>query len=298
MAEGLQRAKTDFANKTKAFEDFREENLQKAAIAFLALTPKDVKQLTVAFMTMDKKGNKDSVVSLDEFFSYCDVERTPIAESIFFFIDGQFSGENMTLGIFLRSVCAFCMFGATELVTWAFTTVATNIVAKAEALHDAPVAGRAGSRGFDRRRNRSVYWEEAVPWASLDSRDPASGKLSVKAFSQLLYGIHPITSALALTVKRSVAKAESMAVGGDLRLFQFRLIVADFPTLLSPIFLLQTRMRQQFLGEGWWATKRQTFVDAREVVNSQFAIEHRVAANTRAELRMKAKKGGADSPAK
>ena len=68
-------------------------------------------------------------------------------------------------------------------------------------------------------------------------------------------------------------------------LFQFRQIVADYPTVLSPVFMLQTYMRQKFLGESWWATKRQLFHDAREVVKEQFGSKAKSASALIAALR-------------
>lgn len=263
----------------------------KAAIDFLGLKEGDVTALKSAYNRMDASiiggGNQDGEVDLSEFFRYCDVDRTPLADSIFFFLDGHFSGEVLSFGTFLRTVCSFCMFGSKELVNWTFSVVATNVVAKAEGLHDPPQPGRAGARGIDRKRNRSVYWEEAVAWSNIQARDAASGRISVQAFAQLLYSIHPRTSALAMTVKRAVTKANEMAVGGDLRLFQFKSLCSEFPTLLSPIFLLQTRMRQRFMGESWWATKRQLFSDARDIVKEQLSIETRLALLRREEERAK-----------
>lgn len=200
-------------------------------------------------------------------------------------MDGTFK-EIITFGTFLRTVCTFCMFGAKEMVTWVFSVVASNVVQKAEAMHDAPRAGRAGAKGIDRRRNRSVYWEGAVAWSGLTTSD-SQGKISVKAFEQLLYTIHPPTSAMAMTVKRAIEKAKESAVADMIRLYQFRQIVTDFPTLLSPLFLLQTYMRQKFLGEAWWGTKRQLFADAREVVKEQFVIETRMKLLAREEDRAK-----------
>ncbi len=265
-------AKAEYAKKREEADATREANLAQAAIDFMGLKEADVASLRAAYDDMDHNGNGS--VEITEFFKFMQLERTSLADSIFFFMDGSFV-ETLTFGAFLRTVCTFCMFGAKEMVTWVFSVVAANLVGKAEAMTGVPKPGRAGARGVDRRRNRSVYWEQAVAWSGLKTSD-TQGKISTAAFNQLMYSIHPPTSAMALTAKRAIARAAKMSVANDLRLFQFRQVVADYPMLLSPIFLLQTSMRQRFLGERWWATKRQLFSDAREVVKEQFALETRM----------------------
>lgn len=283
LQEGLAMAKADFVKKQEEAEATKEENLARAAIEFMGLKPPDVALLRNIFEEMDKNGNGS--LELAEFFKSVGVERTPIADSIFFFLDGSFN-DKLTFASFLRTVCTFCMFGAKEMVTWCFSIVASNIIKKAEALHDPPKPGRAGARGIDRRRNRSIYWENAVAWSGLSTSD-TQGKISVQAFAQLMYTIHAPTSAMALTAKRAIVRAEKMAVGGFMRLFQFRQLCSDYPTLLSPIFLLQTFMRQKFLGESWWASKRQLFSDARDVVKEAITIETRMKMLAREEEKIK-----------
>ena len=113
-----------------------------------------------------------------------------------------------------------------------------------------------------------------MAWSGLKTSD-TQGKISTLAFRQLLYNIHPPTSAMVTTVKVAIARAEKLCVGGQMRLFQFRQIVSEYPTLISPIFLMQTYMRQKFLGEDWWAEKRELFESAREIVQQQLSVEVR-----------------------
>ena len=109
-----------------------------------------------------------------------------LRDLLFHFTDSGYSPV-ITFGTFLRTVCTFCMFGAKEMVTWVFSVVASNIVQKAEALQEPPKPGRAGARGVDRRRNRSVYWENAVAWSGLGtSASDTQGKITVAAFAQLM----------------------------------------------------------------------------------------------------------------
>lgn len=167
------------------------------------------------------------------------------------------------------------MFGAQEVVTWTFTIVAANVVSLAESQRGAlPSAGRCGARGFDRKRNNSIYWPDAVNWIDMPA-DESQDRITVQAFSQLLYTLHAPSSVLAITVKRAILHAEKMAVQGWLRLSQFRQLVTDYPTLLSPVFLLQTAMRTKLLGEEWWADKRQVFKDARDLVSHEVLLDQR-----------------------
>lgn len=285
LLEGLAMAKAEMARKRKEQETDKEQSLARAAIDFMGLKDKDVEKLRKAFAAMDT--NDSGSLDLTEFFKYIGVERTPFTDSVFFFLDGNFT-SSITFGTFLRTVCTFCMFGAKELVVWVFAVVSANIVQKAEQLHHPhlTVAGHAGAKGVDRRRNRSVYWEGAVSWSGLEASD-TQGKMSVKAFETLLQTLHSPTSAMAQTVRRAVEKAKQVSVGDNLRLFQFRQLVADFPTLLSPVFLLQTAMRQKLMGEAWWGARRQLFADARNVVKEQYAIETRMKLLAREEERAK-----------
>jgi hypothetical protein len=282
--DALHKAKVEFAQQKATEAEQKEDKLAAAAIEFMGIPADDVADLKKAFELMDT--DRSGTVDLPEFFAFVDIERTPIAESIFFFLDASFN-ETISWGTFLRTVCTFAMFGAKEMITWVFSVVAANTVGRAEKLHPLPVAGRAGARGID-SRNRSVYWEDAVAWSGITTSD-TQGKISTVSFKQLLYNIHPPTSAFVTTVKRAIAKAEKLSVGGQMRLFQFRQIVAEFPTLLSPIFLMQSRMRDKFLGEEWWDEKRELFVKAREIVQSQLAIETRQKLNAREAARASAK---------
>ena len=81
--------------------------------------------------------------------------------------------------------------------------------------------------------------------------------------------MHPPTSSLAITVGRAIEKCKTLAQLGGLRLFQFRQITEEYPTLLAPLFLMQTQMRIKLLGQDWWASKRQIFKDARDLVQEE-----------------------------
>lgn len=191
-----------------------------------------------------------------------DVERSPVSDALWFIIDPNFDGQ-LTVPLYLRAVVTFCMFGADDVVKFAYCVVTQNTLALVErVLGTTPVPGKAGARGIDRVRNKSVYWKDAVPWQSLEDAKASSDRLSVRQFCQLLYSLHAPTSALATTVKASIGKANSIAVLGSLRLFQFRQIVTDYPTLLAPIFQLQSSMRTKLLGEEWWSSKREVFTQA------------------------------------
>ena len=177
--------------------------------------------------------------------------------------------DDLTFSTFLRTVVTFCMFSAEDMVGWMFNVVATNVIALAEkSAGPPPPAGRAGARGVDRARNKSVYWKDAVAWQGLSTAD-SSDRISVQAFSNLLYSMHPPTSSLAITVGRAIEKCTKLAVLGGLRLFQFRQITEEYPTLLAPVFLMQTAMRTKLLGQQWWADKRQIFKDARDLVQDE-----------------------------
>jgi hypothetical protein len=282
--DALHKAKVEYAQQKATEAEQKEDKLAAAAIEFMGIPEDDVADLKKAFELMDT--DRSGSVDLPEFFAFVDIERTPIAESIFFFLDASFN-ETISWGTFLRTVCTFAMFGAKEMITWVFSVVAANTVGRAEKLHPLPVDGRAGARGID-SRNRSVYWEDAVAWSGITTSD-TQGKISTVSFKQLLYNIHPPTSAFVTTVKRAISKAEKLSVGGQMRLFQFRQIVAEFPTLLSPIFLMQSRMRDKFLGEEWWDEKRELFVKAREIVQQQLAVETRQKLSAREAARANAK---------
>ena len=176
----------------------------------------------------------------------------------------------ITVPIFLRTAVTFCMFAADDLVKFVFAVVTQNILAHVErSLDKVPVVGKAGARGIDRLRNKSVYWTDAVPWTDVDTTKGSADRISVRAFCNLLFTLHAPTSALATTVKQAINKAHSIAMLGTLRLFQFRQIATEFPTLLSPVFQLQSSMRTKLLGEDWWASKRQIFADARAQVQNE-----------------------------
>ena len=102
------------------------------------------------------------------------------------------------------------MFGSKEMVTWIFSVVAANTVGKAEAkialANVGKAAPRPGASGID-RKNKAVYWDDAVAWSGLKTSD-TQGKISTLAFRQLLYNIHPPTSAMVTTVKVAIARAE------------------------------------------------------------------------------------------
>ena len=120
----------------------------------------------------------------------------------------------------MRTVVTFCMFSAQDLVTWIFTVVARNTVRLAEEKLGVPAQGKAGFRGIDRKRNKSVYWAGARPWQGLLTSD-STDRISVEAFSLLLYTMHSPTSSLAF-VDRSVLPV------------QYTCAAVVFPTLTSP----------------------------------------------------------------
>jgi hypothetical protein len=282
--EALQQARNAYALKRSEEAAAKEGKLAAAAIEFMGIAQKDVDELQEAYNEMD--ADLSGAVDLNEFFAYIKRDRTPIAESIFYFLDASFN-DQISFGTFLRTVCTFCMFGAKDVVTWIFSVVAANTVGKAESLHaQPPLPGRAGAKGQD-QRNKSVYWKDAVAWSGLKTSD-TQGKISTEAFRQLLYNIHPPTSTMVTTVKRAIARADKLCVGGQMRLFQFRQVSSEFPTLLSPIFLMQMDMRAKFLGEDWWAEKRELFESARGIVQGQMALETREKMRLRDEERKRA----------
>ena len=102
--------------------------------------------------------DKSGAVDMPEFFKFVGIERTPIADSVFYFLDANFN-EQITFGTFLRTACTFCMFGSKEMVTWVFSVVAANTVGKAEAkialANIGMAAARPGASGID-RKNKAV----------------------------------------------------------------------------------------------------------------------------------------------
>jgi hypothetical protein len=182
------------------------------------------------------------------------------------------------------------MFSSQDLVTWVFCMVATNVISTAEKNIGPPAApGRAGARGVDRARNKSVYWPEALSWQLMNIKDTGD-RISLQSFANLLYTLHPPTSALSTTVRRAVVSSEKVAVLGALRLFQFRTVMNDYPTLLAPIFLVQAAMRAKLLGEAWWADKRQIFRDARELVKEENMLQLRFKVMAKQQEQAKKKK--------
>ena len=282
--EALAVAKAAYAQKKSDELAAREQKMADAAVEFMGIPAEELEELKSVYNEMDE--DRSGAVDMGEFFKFVEITRTPIADSIFYFLDANFN-EQISFGTFLRTACTFCMFGSKEMVTWVFSIVAANTVGKAETrialanVGKPPAPGPQGVSNFDPkrpgawgidRRNAAVYWDDAVAWSGLQTSD-TQGKISTLAFRQLLYNIHPPTSAMATTVKVAIARSEKLCIGGQMRLFQFRQLVAEFPTLLSPIFLMQSYMRKKFLGEDWWAEKRELFDQAREIVQGQIAAE-------------------------
>lgn len=265
----------------------REVATSETAIDFLGLIATDVQQLINRYHAMDaahvalmRKAKRDKAppppqlrVTLEQWYRSIDVDRSPVADALWFIIDPNFDGR-LNVPLFLRTVVTFNMFGSDDIVKFVFCVVTQNVLAQVErVLGKVPAPGKAGARGVDRVRNNSVYWKEAVPWVTTEDAKADSNRISVRQFCQLLFTLHAPTSALATTVKAAINRAHSVATLGMLRLFQFRKIVTEYPTLLAPVFQLQNSMQDKLLGQDWWASKRQLFTDARLQVQNESDLE-------------------------
>lgn len=291
LLAGWEDAKRILARKENRFVEEREKHLEDESIKFLGLTSYDLAKLHEAYLKIHPnpkpllkrhqqllKEGKDVTemrveIPLERMYIYFDVDPSAVTDSIFYFLDPDFKGV-LTFPTFLRSLTAFCMFGKEDIITWAFAVVARNVIARAEAFRDVS-DGQGGLIGLDRKTNAKVYWEGAGLWRNLKPSISVD-HITVEGFSHLLYSLHAPTSALSLTVRRAITQAESIAVRGHLRLFQFQNINVDFPTLLSPLFLVQASLRQNFLGHSWWAQKRQIYKDARALVREQDTLNSRI----------------------
>ena len=74
--------------------------MANAAIEFMGIPPEELEELKKTFNEMDS--DRSGFVDMTEFFTFVQIQRTPIADSIFYFLDANFN-EQITFGTFLRT---------------------------------------------------------------------------------------------------------------------------------------------------------------------------------------------------
>jgi hypothetical protein len=272
-------AKAALLRRRKAVSGEKEEALAHAAIDFLGLKQGDVRKLTRIFESLDLR--KKGYLHMREFWPFFEVyktDRSPILDSIFYFLDPAFK-DHLNFGGFLRSISSFCMFGADEMLNFAFNTVSLNLVVKAEdgAAEFRDPNFRPGLSGINRNNNKPSFWDDAKKWNTLAEEageDKEDIHMTIDQFCNLAYNIHLPTSAVVGSVKMALKNARLLAEKADppntLTIDEFKRVISVFPAFMQPLYQLQTRIRQKIMGEGWWAKKRQTFADARSIIREQF----------------------------
>ena len=123
----------------------------------------------------------------------------------------------------------------------------------------------------------------------------AVGGMTLRAFANALYHLHAPGSVHAAAVVGAVRLAESIASGrggmgahsatgaaaapGALARYlspsDVRALFTSSPALLSPLLLLQARLRRALHGEAWWAARRQLLAEARALLRSRFETSSR-----------------------
>lgn len=313
-AKQLHAAKKDLKRRKMQLERNKEESMLETAVDFLGLSKRDVADLKVQFKAIDIK--RRGVLKVKDFFAFsgcvtlaraqlsvltvasvaltrvglfsarCRIDRSPLLDALFYFMDAEFDGR-ITFPIFVRTVCTFCMFGSQELVAWVYTVVASNLTSTAEAADPMyhKKSYKPGVHGFDPQRRLSVYWHDVVKWHGMEQ---PPGAMTLQAFNNLMYYLHSPTGTVRAAIKRSLMYAKDICkVEGVVSASEFTKIVTAFPSLLAPLFMTQTVMRQRFMGEAWWGEKRQLFADARDVIREQFANAARMAQLRREEAAAK-----------
>lgn len=285
MGAAIEEAARDVKRRERQLEKDHANDLMYSAIDFLGLKSEDVAGLRVAFNAMDLK--RRGAVRLKRFFAYAGVERSPVFDAIFYFMDASFDGK-VDFGTFLRTVCTFCMFGAGDMTAWVYSVVAANATALAEK-GDAMYRKKRykpGRAGFDLATREAVYWEGVVKFSGLPDEARTRGSMTLAAFTALLHHIHTPTGGATIAVKRAVERAGQMVNDvGILSPEDFRAIAAELPAILSPLFIAQTELRAAFMGEDWWGAKRQLFADARALLREQYEFSARMVLLAREEAR-------------
>ena len=129
MGVQIREAQADVDRRKAQLKKEHEQDQMAAAIDFLLLKDDDVRVLKRAWRSMDTK--RRGYVRVADFFAACDITRSPLADAIFYFTDAEFKGK-IDFGTFLRTVATFCMFGASDMLAWAYTVVGANLIAAAE----------------------------------------------------------------------------------------------------------------------------------------------------------------------
>lgn len=285
MGAAIEAAAKDVARRERQLEKDRAADLMYSAIDFLGLKSEDVAGLRVAFNAMDvrRKGS----VRLKRFFAYAGVERSPVYDAIFYFMDASFDGK-VDFGTFLRTVCTFCMFGAGDMTAWVYSVVAAGATALAErgdALYKRK-RYKPGRAGFDLATRDAVYWEGVVKFSALPDEARTRGSMTLASFTALMHHIHAPTGGATVAVKRAIERAGAMVNEvGILSPEDFRAIAGELPAILSPLFIAQTELRAAFMGEAWWGAKRQLFADARALLREQYEFSARMVLLAREEAR-------------
>ncbi|RYF45109.1 MAG: hypothetical protein EOO38_16595 [Cytophagaceae bacterium] len=137
--------------------------------------------------------------------------RSPLHDSIFFFLDATFKGS-VSFGVFLRSIVTFAMFGASDLVSWVFTLVVEGTVLRAERA-DAVYSKseyHPGVQGVDPRTNLPTRWPEVSKWSALPTLKSPFGGMTYQSFVNLMYHIHNPTANYMAAIKKAMVAAQAV----------------------------------------------------------------------------------------
>jgi hypothetical protein len=275
------------AKRRRQLEREHENDLATAAVDFLGLKAADVAELKRVFRAMDVR--RRGYVRLREFFAHCRITRNPVFDAIFHFTDASFTGR-VDFGTFLRTVCTFSMFGASDMVAWVYSVVAVNVMAACEKAESAyrKKSYKPGAQGWSLAKSEAVYWDGVVKWSGVASSEKTRGSMTAASFANLMYHLHVPAGGQVVAVKRAIERAGQMAnEEGIVSPEDFRAIVREYPSVLAPLFLVQTEIRAAVLGEQWWGDRRQLFADARALLREQYEFSARIALQQREEGRRK-----------
>jgi len=280
-------AKAHVAKRRRQLEREHENDLATAAVDFLGLKAADVSELKRVFRAMDAR--RRGYVRLREFFAHCRITRNPVFDAIFHFTDASFTGR-VDFGTFLRTVCTFSMFGASDMVAWVYSVVAVNVMAACEKAESAyrKKSYKPGAQGWSLAKSEAVYWDGVVKWSGVAASEKTRGSMTTESFANLMYHLHVPAGGQVVAVKRAIERAGQMAnEEGIVSPEDFRAIVREYPSVLAPLFLVQTEIRAAVLGEQWWGDRRQIFADARALLREQYEFSARIALQEREEGRRK-----------
>ncbi|CAM9387981.1 unnamed protein product [Chrysoparadoxa australica] len=95
------------------------ENPLKYAIETYAMTANDIDLLINDFANMDTE--RTGFINLDQFFDYLEWPRNKFSDHIFHFLESTDDDGNVDFGDFVKVLCTYCLFGQSELLTYAYT---------------------------------------------------------------------------------------------------------------------------------------------------------------------------------